>query len=479
MSNASIYEGQTSLIPVVNALGNVFEEWQIATAAQTIFNIVSFQYTPGTNTLLVFKNGIFLRRGFDFTESSSSQIILSSGATLNDRIAFFAWATEGVAIPNGGGVPAGGVTGQALIKTSNNDYATSWQSLSALASLLDAPKANVAAANTINLAAISATTRNIAINGTTTIAGFQIANGQLWAVTFNQACTLAYSASLITQTIEDINVVPGSSCFIRAIADNVVEILSYVAPYNPANSFKNKLINPKLLINQRGYISGSAVGAGTYTYDRWRIVFAGQSLVTSVIGNALRCAPPSSGVEQIIEGSNIEGGLYSLSWIGDASATVNGNPILSGGTIVLPANIDVSIKFFNGTMLKPQFERGRSTVFEERPDAIETLLCQRYFYSFNGTSTYGMGQAYSTTALAWVVHFPVTMRINPTATFNSITVTNAALAAATATTAAISNGGTKTVAVGITIAAPTFVAGNVSIISGNSAGSYAFFSAEL
>jgi len=58
MSAASIYEGQDNLIPVVNAFGNVFREIQLAAAGQTIVNIASFQYASGTNTLLVFRNGL-------------------------------------------------------------------------------------------------------------------------------------------------------------------------------------------------------------------------------------------------------------------------------------------------------------------------------------------------------------------------------------------------------------------------------------
>jgi hypothetical protein len=227
MSNASIYAGQTTLIPVVNALGNVFEEWQIATAGQTIFNLVSFQYTPGTNTLLVFRNGLFQRVGFDYVETNSTRVTFLAGLSINDRVAFFAWATSGVAIPNGGGLPAGGTTGQVPVKLSLNDYDVGWTSISAIAGLLDKPVQAVAAANTIDLTPYALTTRNITISGLTTVAGFQLANGQLWSVKIAGTFAITHSANLICPGGQSIGARPGDTFFLRAFGDNQVELLSY------------------------------------------------------------------------------------------------------------------------------------------------------------------------------------------------------------------------------------------------------------
>lgn len=227
MSAASIYEGQTTLIPVVNALGNVFEEWQIATAGQTIFNLLSFQYTPGTNTLLVFKNGLFQRVGFDYTETNSTRVTFLAATSLNDKIAFFAWATQGVAIPNGGGLPAGGTIGQVPAKLSGNDYDVGWISVSAIAGLLDKPVQAIVAANTVDLTPYSLTTRNINISGSVSIAGFQLPSGQLWSVKVSGAFTLTNSANLVCPGNQNISARSGDSFFLRAFADNQVELIGY------------------------------------------------------------------------------------------------------------------------------------------------------------------------------------------------------------------------------------------------------------
>ena len=147
-------------------------------------------------------------------------------------------------------------------------------------------------------------------------------------------------------------------------------------------SFRNKLINGNFQVNQRAYVSGTATtGANQYTMDRWRVVTSGQNLAFSASGNGNEATTPAGGLEQVIEGANIEGGVYTLSWSGTATATVNGAAITNGGqTSSLTAGANVTVKFASGTVSKAQFEFGsNATLFEERPIGLETSLCMRYF----------------------------------------------------------------------------------------------------
>lgn len=269
--SASIWMGQQQLIPVANSFGNVFEEWKIATASQTVFVISSFQYTPGTNTLMVFRNGIFQQVGTAYLETNSTTVTWLTPTTAGDKIAFFAFATEGVAIPNGGGVPAGGATGQVLTKIDGSDYNTNWTTISALASLLDSPISTVPSATTVDLSALTTVTRNIVISGNVNIAGFQISRGQLFAARFSGTLTLQNSANLVTQRNRDISIVSGDTCFIRATADNVVEILAYSGPGTLVSSnnytFRNKIQNGDFKINQRGGVTITA--SGGFPVDQW------------------------------------------------------------------------------------------------------------------------------------------------------------------------------------------------------------------
>ena len=87
-----------------------------------------------------------------------------------------------------------------------------------------------------------------------------------------------------------------------------------------------------------------------------------------------------------------------------------------------------------------QVEKGSTaTSFDYRPYTNELQLCQRYFYRVTGAtggySTFGSGQAMSTTQGRISVHYPVTMRATPTISYtgtvyltdsgaNGITVTS-------------------------------------------------------
>jgi hypothetical protein len=171
--------------------------------------------------------------------------------------------------------------------------------------------------------------------------------------------------------------------------------------------FRNKLINAQGLINQRNYVSGTATTqVNQYTLDRWRVVTSGQSLTFTTTNNVVTFAVPAGGLEQVIEGNNIESGTYELNWTGTATATVNGTARAKGATFTLTGGSDVTVRFINGTVSLPQLERGNTaTPFEYRPFSVELSLCQRYFeksYPINiapGTANIYQGADYQVQAV--------------------------------------------------------------------------------
>lgn len=230
--------------------------------------------------------------------------------------------------------------------------------------------------------------------------------------------------------LEDDN--PSSSVWTLRIFDGVDWITlgtvdtsgNQFSPAAAATGLVNLLDNAGFTINQRGYVSGTAVGAAnTYTLDRWRVVTSGQALSWSDSAGIRTLTAPAGGLEEVIEGSRIAADTYVLSWIGTAAATVNGSAITNGGTIALSGGADATVRFSNGTVALPQFQRGRvPTPFEWRHPADELLRCQRYFerLDFNVATSLGTGSVEVTPTpprpAGIAMPFRVPKRVTPTIT---------------------------------------------------------------
>lgn len=98
------------------------------------------------------------------------------------------------------------------------------------ADLLNTVRVDVASAATVDLGVDAPDTRNINITGTATIGEFNVLAGQLYFVRFDAAATLTNSASIVTQSGNDILAASGDTCIIRATATDVVEVLCYARP---------------------------------------------------------------------------------------------------------------------------------------------------------------------------------------------------------------------------------------------------------
>ena len=165
-----------------------------------------------------------------------------------------------------------------------------------------------------------------------------------------------------------------------ATVDNLALWL-YSSIRSSSPPLRNRIINGNFNVNQRGYVSGTATsGANQYTLDRWRVVTSGQNLTFAPSGNGNVVTAPAGGIEQVIEGANIEGGSYTISWTGTATCTINGAAATNGGSYVLTAGSNQTVKFAGGTLSKVQLEPGTSaSPFEHRPIHLELEACQRYY----------------------------------------------------------------------------------------------------
>ena len=197
----------------------------------------------------------------------------------------------------------------------------------------------------------------------------------------------------------------------------------------PLAGMRNLLINGNPIINQRGYVSGTATsGANQYTLDRWRVVTSGQSITFTDSANVRTVTAPAGGIEQVIEGINILSGTYVLNWTGTATATVNGTSVAKGGTVTLTGGTNCTVRFSGGTFSLPQLEPGTvATPFERRSYGQELALCQRYFCktfdqsvqpaqntgNFNGALTNLAGSSAFTGNAVVNWRYPIQMRATP------------------------------------------------------------------
>lgn len=155
-----------------------------------------------------------------------------------------------------------------------------------------------------------------------------------------------------------------------------------------ASGLRNRLINGNFAINQR-VVSGAVVlAAGKYGHDRWKAGAAGCSYTFVTSGQDTTITITAGSLMQVVEGVNVEGGIYTLSHAGTAQArTAINNAATSGAyaasplqTVAATGGQKVTVEFATGTVSRVMLEPGAAaSPFERRSFPSELTLCQRYF----------------------------------------------------------------------------------------------------
>lgn len=151
---------------------------------------------------------------------------------------------------------------------------------------------------------------------------------------------------------------------------------------------KNIINNGGFSINQRVYISGTAVGTGLYGHDRWKMAASGDTYSFSTASNKTTVTIGAGKVlQQVVEGLNLQSGTYTLSWEGTAQGKIGAGALsASGVTGSITGGTNTTIEFGPGTLANVQLEFGTvATPFEFCKYSAEIILCQRYFQLINGT----------------------------------------------------------------------------------------------
>ncbi len=205
----------------------------------------------------------------------------------------------------------------------------------------------------------------------------------------------------------------------------------HVHPLPPQALGDNRIINGNFAINQRVYVSNTALTAATYGHDRWKAGAAGctYTFVAALPDTTINIL--SGSLTQVIEAGMIEAGVYTLSWAGTAKARVyqgapTGSYVVSPLTTAsLPAGVNTIVDFNAGTLMNVKLEIGAIATPFNRQSLAKTMAdCQRYYaktYTLiapPGTAS-ASGDALVITngptadaasVMATIWHFPVVMR---------------------------------------------------------------------
>lgn len=197
----------------------------------------------------------------------------------------------------------------------------------------------------------------------------------------------------------------------------IYEFSSVFPMYNGA--LRQAIINGNFSVNQRAVSGIVTLAAGKYGHDRWKAGTSGCTYTFSTAENVTTITITSGSLQQVIEGTNLITGTYTLSWTGTAQGKIGtGNYGTSSLTGSATGGTNLTIEFGTGTLSKVQFNYGTIALpSQHKFYQDEFFNSRRYNLRLNATQAYtefGTGIAVTTTRAIIHLKFPVSTRIAPT-----------------------------------------------------------------
>jgi hypothetical protein len=166
---------------------------------------------------------------------------------------------------------------------------------------------------------------------------------------------------------------------------------------------RNRLHNGGFRINQRTYVSGTALAAAAYAHDRWKAGAGGCTYTFTQTYPSTTITITAGTLQQIVDLLDVEGGTYTLSWTGTAQGRVNAGSYAASPVTVtgLPAATTITVEFNTGTLSTVQLEPGSvATQFERQSAAMDYANCLRFFQTYDGVRCTGYAGAGSVNVYA-------------------------------------------------------------------------------
>ena len=349
--------------------------------------------------------------------SSAAASAASAAASLASQIASAASAAAALVSQNAAAASA--ATTAALL--------LSFRSVFLGAFATDSAAVTFASVNSIAL------TNGISYENTTT-QKVRVYNGLTWADQDSDAQTQSANATASAASAAASASTATTNAGV-AVAQAVIATSQAISASNSAaaasaaiSKFRNRLINAGFTINQRVYVSNTALSAGTYAHDRWKAGASGgtYTFTQGSAGVPITITITAGSLQQVIEGCNMpDGGTFTLSWVGTAQGRVNGGSYGSSPITVtgLTAGSNCTLEFNTGTLSIPQIEVGSSaTGFEYRQYGQEFALCQRYFQKYTQPALRGVVNPTGNGCQRMGMTLPTVMRSTPTSTIGAVSI---------------------------------------------------------
>ena len=149
-----------------------------------------------------------------------------------------------------------------------------------------------------------------------------------------------------------------------------------------AAQYPNFADNSGFSVNQRGYVSGTALAAAAYAHDRWKAGAGGCTYTFAASPPVTTITITAGSLQQVVEGASVAGGNYMLSWTGTAQGRVGAGSYAASPVAVTgaTAGANLTIEFNAGTLGRVKLEPGTTaTPWTAGVAQQELARCQRFY----------------------------------------------------------------------------------------------------
>lgn len=155
------------------------------------------------------------------------------------------------------------------------------------------------------------------------------------------------------------------------------------ASVQAAARYLNYADNSGFWVNQRTYVSGTALAAGIYGHDRWKAGAGGCTYTFVQSGGPATTITITAGtLQQVVEGASLVGGNYMLSWTGTAQGRVGAGAYAASplALTAIAAGANTTIEFNAGTLGQVKLDGGTvATAWLAEPAQQALAKCQRFY----------------------------------------------------------------------------------------------------